>query len=457
MSFITTTIQRIHELRNKSYHFFKNDLWYRELPPLATGRGVLLRMARFLHLMVRGFQEDQLRLHATSLTFSTLMSLLPILAIALAIAKALGQDGPAVEKLNEYTRDMPEQFQTLLESILEVVKQTDFGKLGAIGALVLLFMVVQVLTRMEHSFNHVWGIEKPRSLVRRITNYISIGMVVPLFLLAAITVTANIKWGSTAFEQLGLLRLAPFLAIWLAFAFLYGAMPNTPVRFWTAMVSGLIGAMLWQGWFRFYIIIQPGVTRYNLLYGALASVPIFLAWLYVSWLIVLLGAKIAFAVQNGNSYQPELSLRQANLRTKITLAAAVLVRAAKTLREDAPILDKELFAREHALNPFLLDEVLHVLIRHRLLAETTEDPGRYLLLKTPDRLHYHGLVSLFLQDGDDLKDLGIRRVAPLLENVFSVALAGMEAEQRTILDLLSEIEERGWVVEGVKTEPSNQE
>ncbi len=452
MKFITTTTHRVQELRNKSYHFFKHDLWYRELPPFATGPGILLRVARFLHLIVRGFREDQLRLHAASLTFTTLMSLLPLLAIALAIAKALGQDGPAVEKLIENTREMPEQFQTLLESILDVVRQTDFGKLGAIGALVLLLMVVQVLSRMEHSFNQVWSIEKPRSWTRRITNYISIGLVVPLFMLAAITVTANFKWGSTAFEQLGLLRLAPFIATWLAFAFLYGAMPNTPVRFWTALTSGLIGAMLWQGWFRFYILFQPGVTRYNLLYGALASVPIFLAWLYVSWLIVLLGAKIAFAVQNGTSYQPELSLRQANLRTKITLAAAVLVRAAKTLRQDAPILDKELFARDHALNPYLLDEVLHVLVDHRLLAEITEDPGKYLILKTPDRLHYHDLVSLFIQAGDNLKDLGIRRVSPLLESVFSAALTGMEKEQRTILDLLNEIEERD-IEDSVKTGP----
>ena len=430
---------KIKTLKTKlkeSRHFFEEELWYQELPPWKTAKGFGLRIARFIHLVSLGFREDQLRLHATALTYSTLMSLLPLLAIGLAIAKGLGQDRKATQYLLEYAAEMPKQFQDAVQAILDVVTQTDFGKLGAIGALILLFMIIQVLSRIEVSFNRVWGIRKSRSWLRRVTNYISIVVVVPILLIAAITVTATFKLGGELFEQLGVLRVMPFVTTWIAFSFLYGALPNTRVRIGPVLLSGLAGAVMWQLWFRFYINIQPGVTNYNVIYGALASVPIFLAWLYVGWMIVLLGAKITFAVQNGSTFHAELSRREASATARIQLALAVLTRAARSLTEGAKPFEKQVFAKRFGVNPLFLEEVLDSMVDCDLLAETGDKEGRYVLLRAPDRIMIKSVVRVFIDEGDEPESLGLHKVNPVYAACADSILGRMDLETKTIADLL---------------------
>jgi len=424
-------------LREKIARFVDTELWRNELPPLFSARGALMRMARYLHMMVSGSRADELRLLAASLTYSSLMAMVPLLAMMLAIFKGLGYDTLLSDYIEKATAEMPEQVQALAQQTLEVVNRTNFAQLGGIGAAALLLMVVQILSRIEASFNRVWGIKRDRNLFQKITNYISTTVIVPILLLAAITFTAQLRFGGALFEQLGLLQLAPFLATWIALAFFYQAMPNTRVRFLPAAASGFTGALLFHLWLRLYILLQPGVARYNVLYGTLAAVPIFLGWLYVSWMIVLLGAKVAYAIQNGSAYQMTQTKGEASLRTQLTIAGAILVHAARALRDGTPPLDARAFAAERGLNPLLLEDTLRMLTEGGLLAEVAdEEGGRYTLLKAADRITIGEIRDLLLDHGDSLGDLGVKPPPAELAQALEGSLDSAEFDDLTLADLV---------------------
>lgn len=389
--------------------------------PLRSKSGLILRLVRFIHLIVIGFREDRLRMHAASLTFSTLMALLPLLAIVLSIADGFGQHEVATSWLLNYTKDMPEHFETLVRNLIDLVSQTDFAKLGALGGLSLLFMTIQVLSRIEASFNQIWNLAQSRTWLRRVSNYISIVVIVPILLLGAITVTANLKWGDAS-SVWNLLSWLPYLALWIAFSFLYGALPNTRVSFLAALAGGLMGALLWQGWFKLYILLQPGITRYNVLYGALASIPIFLAWLSVSWQIILLGCRITYAVQAGGATLPQLSRRHADIRTRMLIALTVMVDASRSLQRKTPPLTRKGLVKHYSLNPKLLDDVLVTLTEAELLTETSHEPPRLLPALDPNQITVRMLIDAWLYRGDPASELGIDQLDPSLIELLNKAL-----------------------------------
>ncbi len=418
-------------------YFFEYDLWYQALPPALSLEGLGRRLLRYVHLIVQGMRQERFSLHTASLTFSTLISLLPMLTIVIAIAEALGHDQWAIDKIQQYIQDYPEQFKKLIQNMLDLVLSTDFRKLGALGALFLITMIIQVLSRMEASFNSVWGISQRRKFFRRATDYISIVIVVPILLLTAVTVTAQFRWGDELFEKTGLLRLAPYLANWLAFSFLYAALPNIRVKIWPALASGFAGAVLWQFWLRFYIMIQPGVTNYNVLYGALASIPIFLAWLHISWFIILLGAQITFAVQTSNSFKPELSRRRANLRTKILIALATLQQATKAFNSQESQFEGLDFCQKHGINPLLMTQVLTCLTQAGILVETDgeDDTSLHVLARNPKMIRVDQVIELFIEDGDDSLELGIRDLNPIVSEELERTLRQMKSTSVSLDDL----------------------
>ncbi len=434
-SISATDLLRPRALRRKIDRFVETELWREELPPLLSPRGVLLRLARYLHMMVSGSRANDLRLLATSLTYSSLISLVPLLALLLAVFKGLGYDSLLSDYVAEAAADMPEQVKSLADQVLAVVNKTNFAQLGGIGAAFLLFMIVQMLSRIEDSFNRVWGIVKHRTLFQKITNYISVTVIVPILLLAAITFTAQVNFGGELATRLGLLKLAPFAAVWLALSFLYQAMPNTRVRFTPAMVSGFFGAVLFHFWLRFYILIQPGVSRYNLLYGTLAAVPIFLAWLFVTWMIVLLGAKVAYAVQNGAAYQVVQTKGNANLRARLLLAVAALVEAARAMTGERPPLESRRFAADYGVNPLLFNDIAQLLAESGMLAEVAEEEGRYALTKAPELIAIKDVRDLLLDQGDGPAELGLKNANRELATLVEASLDSVAFDNRVIADL----------------------
>jgi membrane protein len=259
---------------------------------------LLARLISMVLILVRGFRQDRLRMQAAALTYSTLISMVPFLVVGLALLRGLGYGEAFLGRISQLSSDLPPDFQTVLHSVLSSAYGADFGKLGGVGGTILLIMVVQMISRIEASFNAVWGVTRSRPLFDKISHYLSICLVVPLLFLAATTLTAQMKFTASLVDSFGLRKALPFLAVWLAIAILNLYLPNTRVKPIPAAGAALFSALVWLGWFRFYMAVQPGVVRSSILYGTLAAIPIFLVWLYAQWLIILVGAKLTYAWQN---------------------------------------------------------------------------------------------------------------------------------------------------------------
>lgn len=433
-------ITRLQRLKK----FLLHGVWDIELSTLSTGKSLPIRLVRVAQLIIKGFTEDDLAVHASALTFVTLMSIVPLLAVGFAILKGFGFGQSQINTLLEWEGSMPEQFQTFVDSVLNIVNTTNFAGLGFAGLGFVIFTAVIMLASTEVSFNRIWGITQMRTPIRQAANYISVIVLVPLLILAASTVEASLKGmvpilpESISFVVKNLLRLTSFFMTWLAFLFLYILLPNTRVRVSSALVASLVGGTFWLIWQKAYISLQMGVGRYNAIYGTFASVPIFLAWLYMSWVIILLGAELAFALQNAATYRVESAADSANAKSKVALALSIVVRAAAAMTGQGTPFETSAYAREQRVPIRLLNGMVRLLVQNGFLAETAGKEGCFILLKAPTAICVKEIVDAVIQDGAKPEALGLTNLSVSVTDALKKMEDGMTGllVATTIQDLI---------------------
>lgn len=432
----------------RAWRFVSEGIWEIELHSLSRLKRLGVNFIRIVFLVFKGFQDNECPLHASSLTYSSLMSIVPLLALALAILRGLGAGDWAEQHIIEAISSMPEQFRIFVANLFTYVKNTNFATLGGIGLLLLLWAVVQVLSCVEMSFNQVWGVNVPRRMLRKFSDYLSIIMVVPIMMVTATTINATLSnpalikllqgyLGSAHFLYSRFLSLMPLLMIWAAFVFLYKLMPNTRVQAMPAIVSGIVGGSLWVGWQWFYIELQVGISRYNAIYGTLASVPIFLFWLYISWWIVLLGAEIGFALQNYSTYKMEQKAHGASSQSRIMLALSIMSHAAQAMMINVPQFEINSYSHTHRVPVRLIHEVVDALVRANLLAAVSDD-DRYVLLKVPSMIRVTDVINVMLQSGVTPRSLGLDMLNPAIRQIIGKFESGSAEALKdfSIADLL---------------------
>lgn len=374
------------------------------LPGDERGGSLPARIIRVGHLLFRGYVDDDLMIHASSLTFVTLTSLVPILAVGLALYKGLGMGDEQLASISrmEWFAQMPAQWQEFVQKVLDIVNTTNFSALGGIGLAFFVLTAVLLLANVEKSFNRVWGVDKNRSLLRQITNYTSVLVLVPLLIGVAGALKAQIAFkeqflgiDTNAWTQ----NLAAFGILWLAIGFLYMFVPNTRVRLRPAFLSSLLTTAIFLGWIRMFTVLQAGVTNYNRIYGAFAAVPVFLLWMYVTWVILLLGAEFAFALQNSDTYRLEGAADTASMRARILVALMILRRAGRAMEGGKGLFDAAAFARRNKAPIRLINSVVTLLVRKGYLAQVASRDADYVLMRSPDAIRIRDLVSELMHEG----------------------------------------------------------
>ena len=433
----------------RTRQFLLHDVWDIDVSSLSAAKSFPVRIVRIFQLVIKGFKEDDLPVHASALTFVTLMSLVPMLAVAFALLRGFGFGQDEISKLLEWKDSMPPQFGAFVDQILSIVNSTNFAALGWVGLVFVVFTALLVLGSVEISFNRIWGVTASRTVFRQAANYISILVLVPLLIGVESTVEASLRGGlpflpeTVGFVVRNLLRITSFLTTWLAFIFLYIFLPNTRVRVLPAVVSSVVVALFWLGWQKSYIALQIGVARYNAIYGTFASVPIFLAWLYMSWVIVLLGAELAFALQNASTYRMESAADSASAKSKFILIVSVILHAAGALA-GGPRFDTGAYARKHRVPIRLLNEMVRILVSRGFLAETAGQEGCFVLLKAPETIHVRDLVGIVAQEGAQPEALGLTKLDLPVERVLKDLESNLAQSigDVTIKDLLPAEESR---------------
>jgi len=365
-------------------------LWEAEAPGLLGSgfRVVALTLWKFSTV-------DKGLLRASALTYSTLLSLVPLLALMFAVLKGFGVQRRLEPLLLEH---LAIGNQEVVRQIIEYVDNTKIGALGVVGLVALLFTAVSVLGNIEASFNDIWQVRRGRNLLRKVADYIAMLVVGPILLLASVSLGTLLQTdgAATFLRLLGpvqnlLLRAVPHVSIWVALTLVYLLMPHRRVPLGAALLGGVVAGSLWKVAEHLYITFQFGMARYNAIYGAMAQLPMLLVWVYVSWCLVLVGAELAFVYQlpgQGRFLRAQRGLWVPRLEVALTVLNAVARRF--ELGREAPAVSE--IGAEVGLHPGHADGVIARLVEDGLLAWTQDEPPRLVPARSPDRISVDELV-----------------------------------------------------------------
>jgi membrane protein len=321
------------------------DIWVRDTPDTPYLIRTLRGGCRLLYLVGFSFVKDQTIIRAAALTFTTILSIVPFLAVAFSISKGFGfqNTGKMRDLILHLTTGQPE----VADKIIEYIDRTNVQALGWVGVVTLLFTVLSLVGTIEKAFNVIWSVNKGRSAWRRVTDFFPIILFGPIFLFVASSfnfslqnqdfISNVVSLRAIGYLEAMFLKAVPYLLIIMAFSMMYAFIPNTHVRIRAAVIGGVVGGVLWQMAQWLYINWQIGAVKYNAIYGSFAQLPLLLVWIYLSWLIVLLGAQVSHAWQNINSFVKQRYFGAATPYERQKIAVLMMVVLAKRFHEGRPL------------------------------------------------------------------------------------------------------------------------
>lgn len=433
--------------------YLQRLLWNADLDRMPRWQSGGVHFLRFIYAIVRDLTQGYITLQAMSLVYTTLLSLVPLLAVSFSVLKGFGVHNQIEPLLLNALSPLGEQGAEITQRIIGFVDNMKVGVLGSIGVAMLLYTVISLIQKIEQAFNYTWRVQKPRSFAQRFSQYLSVLMVGPVLFFSAVGLTASVRSNvfvqtvmtleplSTLLELVG--RLVPYLMISLTFAFVYVFVPNTRVQVRSAMVGALVAGALWQtvGWI--FATFMAGSTRYTAIYSGLAILILFMIWVYIAWLILLIGASIAFYHQHPEylaTRNRELTLSN---RLRERLALLVGGRIASNHYSGEPPLTSEDLSRAIGLPDSNVQDTLNMLEAGGFLVHTDDDSPRYLPAHSPDTIAVKALldyVSCYQQGSSEGRgcpgtalDSGIDAMEQRIDAAVSGALDGMTLRDLTTL------------------------
>ncbi len=416
-------------------------LWDTDSQTLSRGKARLLKAARIAVAVGRDLAAGQLSLRATSLVYTTLLSLVPLLALAFSLLKAFGVHNQLEPALVSLLEPLGEKGVELARQLVQFVENVGVGVLGAAGLAMLIYTVVSTIQKIEGAFNFIWRVSKLRPLLQRVSGYLSVVLLGPLLVFVAMSVTATVMSHALVRELLSVAplgglytvfsKLLPWLLVSGAFTVTYLVIPNTRVRVSSALLGGAVAGLLWQlaSWgFTAFVV---GSTKYTAIYSSFAIVILFLIWLYISWLVLLLGASIAFYHQNPAAMHP--ATRVLGPRSREALALEIMRRVGLAHRGETPLRTQQDIAAALQLPPEQMADIVDQLMRQGLLLHSGDEPPRLLPGRDPQRIPLKAIIDA-VAGGDLLPGIPpvTRGVMQRLDDSVEQGLGG-----QTLADLLT--------------------
>jgi len=370
------------------YERLLTQLWSDDLRNIQGMRRWFIIPPRLFVVVVRQLLKGELNLRAMSLVYTTLLSFVPLLAVSFSVLKGFGVHNQIEPLLLNFLAPLGPKGEELSANIISFVENVRVGVLGSLGLVLLFYTVVSLIQKVESSFNYVWQVEHLRGIAQRFSNYLSVILIGPVLVFTALGVTATALNHSLVqqlmtIEPFGYLivsvtRLLPYLLVIGAFSFIYMFIPNTRVRLYPAIVGGLVAGVLWQssGW-AFAAFIASS-SKYAAIYSGFAIMILLLIWLYLNWLILLLGAQVAFYVQYPQymTRQPVQLHLSNRLRERLALQIMFMVAERHVHAADPWTADELVHHLGLPVQP--IHNVLHLMEDAGFLSVTADEPPAYL-------------------------------------------------------------------------------
>ncbi len=433
---------KIHHIRT-----FREELLEIDLAEIAAPKRGLYRHVRIFYRAVAGFIENRCPLLASALTYTTLLSLVPLLALMFAILKGFGVQNllepVLIDKLSAGSEEIVTQ-------VVGYIDKTNAKALGAVGLASLLVTAVSLIGNIEVALNRIWGVQHTRSIGRKFADYLSVMLTCPILVVAALGLTSSIQsvtlvqWilelPGMSYLVLFVAMLTPYVLMWIALTFIYDYLPNTRVRLGSALYGGVIAGTLWQLAQWGYVHFQIGAARYNAIYGAFAQLPIFLVWLYLGWNIVLFGAVIAFAHQNIKTSGKDPNVADAQYSAREELGLKLLWLIGGRFEAGDPPYSAAALSRELVVSVRIVAEVLEHHCRAGFLVSSVGESQEpiYTLARPPEKIRLDDVLEAMRHyGGDPLKTRrleGEEKLKSVLERVTESRRSALAAA--TLRDLL---------------------
>ena len=405
-------IRKLKELQTAARNFLSE----KDLEAESGARpSKLRRAAHFWLRVVKSFQHNRCPVRASALAYSSLLALVPMMAVVIGVATSLlqkqGEDavGKMIDQLvvnvapalglqnSPDAAQATERRHEVVRQITDSIGRIHSGALGATGIVALLFVAISMLVRIEETFNDIWGITRGRSWVARVIQYWATLTLGPILLIVVVGLTSGPQLNAVHAYLAGLplgagvllsflFRFLPFLLLSLAFGLFYQLMPNTRVRWQAALTGGMVAGFLWQLNNQVGVLYVSSVVKNSQIYGSLGIIPVFMVGLYFCWLILLFGAQVAYAFQNRAAYLQEKLAEGVNQKGREFVALRLMTQLASHFRRGEKPPSVEQLSAALGVPTRLVTQLLNALLQARLLVEVVDLETGFAPARSLDRI-----------------------------------------------------------------------
>ncbi len=390
-------------------------LWSADLSQLTRLHRAALHALRRLSMAVELFVSRNLSAHASALTYSSVLSAVPILAIIFAISRGFGFNQLIEDKLRENVRFTPEMTQTIMDFVNSYLERAKGGVFIGVGLVMLFYTLINLTSNIETAFNTIWQVKNSRNIYRQAVDYISVFFLLPivivitsglqLFILGIGRFLPAFTFINTAVEIL--VQLSPYALASVAFMVLYKMMPNTQVQWRATIVPGLLAGICFMLLQWFYIHSQIWISSYNAIYGSFAAIPLFMLWIQISWLICLFGAQLSYANQMEADFAFEKRVPHLSHAAHDQAGIVVMKQLCDAFGQGQALSAQEISSRT-SLPLSLVNTLLYELtsdterpLVNEVLRGSRQTPY-YQPARPTEQIDEHAVLDYFYNLGDDL-------------------------------------------------------
>lgn len=390
--------------------YFLKRVW--EIPTQQMGAFEirLVTAIRIGHLLVRDLINGMITLRAMGLVYTTLLALVPLLAVSFSVLKGFGVHNQIEPMLQNLLLPLGDKGAEITAKIIEFVDNTKAGILGSVGLILLVYTVVSLLQKIEQAFNYTWRVTEHRPFAQRFSDYITVVLIGPVLLFSALGLTATITSVESVqhmmeIEAIGVLaniviRLLPYALVIATFTFVYMLVPNTRVKLSSALIGAVVAGILWEttSWAFTTFIISS--SKYTAIYSAFATLIIFIIWLYMNWLILLIGCSISFYYQNPAHQNLRSRIVRLSNRLRESMSLTIMTLIARHYHFHAPAWTLEALATRLNVNIEACQLIINMLVESKLLVPTSESPATYLPGHDPETISLEDIVMAVRSAGE---------------------------------------------------------